>query len=84
MKNAYQFESSLFTGNNNGKIPTAILFDPNGNFHSFGFEAIDNFHDLEINESKNWNFFEKFKMNLHNFNVKANFAKMKNFIIKNF
>ena len=49
----------------NQKIPTTILLDPDGKFHSFGFTARDYFHDLDPKEAKKWMYFEKFKMALH-------------------
>ena len=49
----------------NQKTPTSLLLTPEGKFHSFGFSARDNFHDLDYQESKRWLYFEKFKMTLH-------------------
>ena len=53
----------------NFKIPTTILLNPSGEFHSFGYQAIEFYNDLEPNQSKEWHFFEKFKMSLHNSQV---------------
>ena len=47
------------------KIPTILLLDEHGVFHSFGFEARETYHDLEEAESRKWLYFEKFKMELH-------------------
>ncbi len=47
------------------KIPTILLLDEHGAFHSFGFEARETYHDLDEGESKKWLYFEKFKMELH-------------------
>ena len=49
----------------NHKIPTILLLDECGAFHSFGFEAREAYHDLDEAESKRWFYFEKFKMELH-------------------
>ncbi|XP_061180515.1 heat shock 70 kDa protein 12A-like [Saccostrea echinata] len=50
----------------NEKTPTSILLTPEGHFHSFGYSARDNYHDLGKEEAKTWMYFEKFKMILHN------------------
>ncbi|KAK3588035.1 hypothetical protein CHS0354_012081 [Potamilus streckersoni] len=48
------------------KTPTTILFKPNGEFHSFGYEAEDQYAELaEDDEHKNWHYFSRFKMKLH-------------------
>jgi len=47
------------------KIPTILLLNEHGAFHSFGFEARETYHDLEEAESRKWLYFEKFKMELH-------------------
>ncbi|CAG0883187.1 unnamed protein product [Cyprideis torosa] len=49
----------------NQKTPTCLLLTPEGNFHSFGHEARDNFHDLNPELAQRWNFFDRFKMVLH-------------------
>ncbi len=71
MKNHFRSESDLYNLNQNvnNKMPTSLLLDPDGNFHSFGFQAVSFYNDLDVDESKKWNLFEKFKMNLHNSNV---------------
>lgn len=53
-------------GFTNLKIPTTVLFTPSGDFHSFGYQAVEYYHDLEPEVAKEWHFFEKFKMNLYN------------------
>ena len=53
----------------NHKSPTTLLLDPEGEFHSFGFTARDYYHDLSPREAKNWLYFDKFKMALHNAKV---------------
>ncbi|XP_060582223.1 uncharacterized protein LOC132738660, partial [Ruditapes philippinarum] len=58
------------------KTPTCILFDSNEVFHSFGFEAEDNYASLpeETNDYMNWFFFKHFKMQLYvNMPVKRTF-----------
>ncbi|KAL3831483.1 hypothetical protein ACJMK2_023224 [Sinanodonta woodiana] len=48
------------------KTPTTILFDPNGDFHSFGYEAEDKYTELaEDDEHEDWYYFSRFKMKLH-------------------
>lgn len=49
----------------NHKIPTILLLNEYGAFHSFGFEAREAYHDLDESDSKRWLYFEKFKMELH-------------------
>ncbi len=49
----------------NHKIPTTLLLNEHGGFHSFGYEAREAYHDLDEAESKKWLYFEKFKMELH-------------------
>jgi hypothetical protein len=51
------------------KVPTTLLMSPSGDFHSFGYQAIEFYNDLESGQSKEWSFFEKFKMSLHNSQV---------------
>ncbi|XP_054721285.1 uncharacterized protein LOC129231062 [Uloborus diversus] len=50
----------------NQKTPTTLLLTPEGEFHSFGYSARDYYHDLDVEEAKDWLYFEKFKMTLHN------------------
>lgn len=45
--------------------PTALLLTEEGDFHSFGYEAQEYYHDMDEDDSKNWFYFEKFKMELH-------------------
>ncbi|XP_042193025.1 heat shock 70 kDa protein 12A isoform X2 [Callorhinchus milii] len=52
-------------GVSNQKTPTTILLTPEGTYHSFGYAARDFYHDLDPNDSKQWLYFEKFKMKLH-------------------
>ncbi|XP_041921598.1 heat shock 70 kDa protein 12A isoform X3 [Alosa sapidissima] len=52
-------------GVSNQKTPTTILLTPDRKFHSFGYAARDFYHDLDPTESKQWLYFEKFKMKLH-------------------
>lgn len=56
----------------NQKTPTSVLLTPEGDFHSFGFAARDHFHDLDVEQAKKWLYFDKFKMTLHNSEVRIN------------
>ena len=47
------------------KIPTILLLNGQGEFHSFGYEARETYHNLDAEESRKWFYFEKFKMELH-------------------
>ncbi|XP_053399071.1 heat shock 70 kDa protein 12A-like [Mercenaria mercenaria] len=48
------------------KTPSCILFDPDRNFHSFGFEAEDEYADLAADEKHyEWFYFKRFKMLLY-------------------
>lgn len=48
------------------KTSTCILFDPKGEFNSFGFEAEKKFYHLaEDNKHEDWYFFKSFKMQLY-------------------
>jgi hypothetical protein len=49
----------------NHKAPTTLLLDPEGEFHSFGFSARDFYHDMSPKQTKDWFYFERFKMALH-------------------
>lgn len=50
--------------------PTVLLLNGRGEFHSFGYEAQEFYHDLDEEESGRWLYFEKFKMELHSRQVK--------------
>ena len=48
------------------KTPTAILFDQEENFHSFGYSAESKYTDLlEGEKEEGWKFFRNFKMAIH-------------------
>lgn len=49
----------------NEKTPTSILLTPDGQFHSFGYSARDDYHDLDPEQARSWMYFDKFKMILH-------------------
>ncbi|UYV71785.1 HSPA12A [Cordylochernes scorpioides] len=49
----------------NQKTPTTILLTPEGEFHSFGYTARDNYHDLDPEAARQWFYLDKFKMVLH-------------------
>uniref|UniRef100_A0A8W8L5J3 Heat shock 70 kDa protein 12B n=1 Tax=Magallana gigas TaxID=29159 RepID=A0A8W8L5J3_MAGGI len=49
------------------KTPTCILFDSLGKFHSFGYEAEENYSNLALDdEHHDWFYFSRFKMILYN------------------
>lgn len=52
-------------GSPSHKIPTILLLDEREQFHAFGYDARDAYHDMTEEESRNWLYFEKFKMELH-------------------
>ncbi|KAL5012173.1 hypothetical protein ScPMuIL_010724 [Solemya velum] len=63
--NPLTIHSNFWKGSYEGKIPTALLLTKNGTFHSFGFDAEDNYNRLtESDDHKGWRFFKKFKMEL--------------------
>ncbi|XP_053374143.1 heat shock 70 kDa protein 12A-like [Mercenaria mercenaria] len=48
------------------KAPTVVLFDPKGNFNSFGYEAETKYAKLsEDGNHHGWKYFRRFKMILH-------------------
>ncbi|XP_069130064.1 heat shock 70 kDa protein 12B-like [Argopecten irradians] len=48
------------------KTSTCLLFKPNEDFHSFGFEAEDKYSDLALDgEQEGWRYFRRFKMKLY-------------------
>lgn len=51
------------------KAPTCVLFDKDGNFDCFGYDAEDKYMELAADEDENvdeWYYFHRFKMNLYN------------------
>lgn len=58
-------ESGQSVGSVSYKIPTVLLLNERGEFHSFGYEARETYHNLDAEESQKWLYFEKFKMELH-------------------
>lgn len=52
------------------KQPTVLLLKSSGQFHSFGYEAQQYYHDIDEYETEQWLYFEKFKMELHSRKVK--------------
>jgi len=53
-------------GINNGKIPTAILFDKKKEFVAFGNRALTKYDNILLSkEEKKYYFFENFKMELY-------------------
>ncbi|KAJ8297603.1 hypothetical protein KUTeg_024134 [Tegillarca granosa] len=57
------------------KTSTCVLFRPNGDFHSFGFEAEDKYSNLALDDKHHdWYYFRRFKMMLYKTkNLKRNF-----------
>lgn len=50
-----------------GKTPTTVLFDKDGQFHSFGYDAETKYSDLaEEDCHREWYLFQRFKMALYN------------------
>ena len=50
----------------NYKAPTCVLFKPDKTFHSFGYDAIDYYHNNpERKKLQDWYYFEHFKMMLY-------------------
>ncbi|KAK3600519.1 hypothetical protein CHS0354_028719 [Potamilus streckersoni] len=48
------------------KTPTCILFSPDQQFHSFGYEAEEKYSDLLMDgEHETWYYFQRFKMMLY-------------------
>ncbi|KAH3830988.1 hypothetical protein DPMN_104247, partial [Dreissena polymorpha] len=48
------------------KAPTVVLFKADQTFHSFGYEAENNYSELALDdEHQNYFFFKRFKMRLH-------------------
>lgn len=54
------------SGLRTAKTPTVVLFDRNGHFDSFGYEAETKYSQLSADENhKGWRYFRRFKMALH-------------------
>ena len=68
-------ESGQTVGTVSYKIPTVLLLNERGEFHSFGYEARETYHNLDEDESRRWLFFEKFKMELHSRKVSLHLSK---------
>jgi hypothetical protein len=50
----------------NYKAPTCVLFTPDKTFHSFGYDAINYYHNnTERKQLQDWYYFEHFKMMLY-------------------
>ena len=53
-------------GGRTSKAPTCLLLTPDLEFHSFGYEAMENYAQLQYDqEEKDYFFFQHFKMALH-------------------
>lgn len=52
------------------KTPTCVLFDQTGKFHSFGYDAEENYSNLALEDKHHdWFYFSRFKMMLYNTKV---------------
>ncbi|WAR10697.1 HS12A-like protein [Mya arenaria] len=47
------------------RIPTVILLNPDETFNSFGYDAIDTYSNLSVEERRDYFYFEHFKMSLY-------------------
>lgn len=57
------------------KTPTCLLLGPDLSFDSFGYDALENYAELQGNrKEKEYFFFQHFKMELHNNQVENNMA----------
>lgn len=55
------------------KTPTTLLLDKTGKFIAFGFDAELQYNDIAIEgDQKDFLYFERFKMSLHNNTVRSN------------
>lgn len=52
------------------RVPTAILFEPDGKVFSFGIEAQQDYRNLDDDKRPNYIYFEHFKMKLQNDEVR--------------
>ena len=60
-----------------GKIPTTLLLEPDGTFHSFGYQALSDYSnqiDDDPEAEKTWMYFDRFKMDLHSKSVSETYA----------
>ena len=64
-KDVIHINSDWPSGSNAFKEATAILFDENKKFITFGEEAIVRNGDLDADQAKSWHFFNQFKMDLY-------------------
>ncbi|KAK7879794.1 hypothetical protein WMY93_033536 [Mugilogobius chulae] len=60
-------------GQETPKTPTCILFDGNGKFKHFGYEAKHKYLEMEKEEATEHYFFENFKMELYNKRITNDF-----------
>ena len=62
------------------KAPTCVLFDGEGKFDSFGYEAEERYMELATDEDEDvneWFYFQRFKMKLHGQKVQRYLYKKK-------
>lgn len=70
MKDPLKISLNTWTAGSGGvmslKTSTCVLFDPKGEFHSFGYDAEDKYSDLALdNIHHDWYYFRRFKMTLY-------------------
>ena len=53
------------TDKNTSKVPTALLLQPDGIFHSLGNEALLHYNIIDEEELNKWMYFSRFKMKFH-------------------
>ena len=67
------------------KAPTCLLLDPDLTFHSFGYEAMENYAQLQNEEEEQkYFFFQHFKMALHSDTVGDSLLNTEVILIYNF
>lgn len=70
MKDPLKISINSWTSGSGGvvslKTSTCVLFDPKGEFHSFGYDAEDKYSDLALDDNHHdWYYFRRFKMTLY-------------------
>lgn len=70
MKDPLKISINLWTAGCGGvvslKTSTCVLFDPKGEFHSFGYDAEDKYSELALDDNHHdWYYFRRFKMTLY-------------------
>lgn len=70
MKDPLKISINSWTAGSGGlvslKTSTCVLFDPEGEFDSFGYDAEDKYSELALdNNHHDWYYFRRFKMTLY-------------------